>query len=88
MDLIHQYIPADAIPPFLAKPLYNLLEPKYAYAPPGSGVMALVDFGQPALWAAVGMVLFNPIYWNIVARNGEYLDLATGRMIQEGRRWG
>jgi hypothetical protein len=72
MDVIHRYIPADALPSWLAKPLYQLLEPTYSYAPPKSGLMALVDFSQPSLWAAVGMVLFNPIYWNIVARNGMY----------------
>jgi inner membrane protein involved in colicin E2 resistance len=30
-----------------------------------------VDLGQPWLIASVGTVLFNPIFWNIVARNGE-----------------
>lgn len=30
----------------------------------------LVDFTQVSLWAAIGMVLYNPIYWNLVARNG------------------
>lgn len=70
MDVVHRYIPADALPSWLAKPIYSLLEPKYAYAPPKTGLLVLVDLTQPSLWVAVGMVLFNPIYWNIVARNG------------------
>ena len=30
----------------------------------------LVDFGQASLWLSVGMIFFNPIFWNFVARNG------------------
>lgn len=31
---------------------------------------SLVDLTQPGLWACVGMIFFNPIFWNYVARNG------------------
>lgn len=31
----------------------------------------LVDLEQPWFWAAIGSVVFNPVFWNIVARNGE-----------------
>lgn len=30
----------------------------------------LVDFGKASLWLSVGMIFFNPIFWNFVARNG------------------
>jgi len=37
-----------------------------------------VDLGQPWLIASVGTVLFNPIFWNIVARNGKSVTLPAG----------
>ncbi|KAM0756129.1 phospholipid methyltransferase [Meredithblackwellia eburnea MCA 4105] len=30
--------------------------------------MSFVDLQQPSLWIATGSILFNPIFWNIVAR--------------------
>jgi hypothetical protein len=30
----------------------------------------LVDFSKASLWLSVGMIFFNPIFWNFVARNG------------------
>lgn len=30
---------------------------------------SIVNYEKPWFWAAVGMILFNPIFWNIVARN-------------------
>ncbi|KAL7424335.1 Phosphatidyl-N-methylethanolamine N-methyltransferase [Cryptotrichosporon argae] len=48
----------------------------------GAGV---VDWAQPSLYAAVAMVFFNPIYWNIVARN-EYRNKTLTRIF--GRQKG
>jgi hypothetical protein len=31
----------------------------------------VLDYSQPMIWAAAGMILFNPIFWNFVARNGK-----------------
>jgi methylene-fatty-acyl-phospholipid synthase len=28
-----------------------------------------IDIREPSLWISVGTILFNPIYWNVVARN-------------------
>ncbi|KAL8283669.1 hypothetical protein RQP46_005464 [Phenoliferia psychrophenolica] len=28
----------------------------------------LVDFSQPSLWIVIGSIIFNPLFWNIVAR--------------------
>ena len=36
----------------------------------------LVDLDQPWLYASVGTILFNPIFWNLVARNGQFSGLA------------
>lgn len=57
---------ADKLPSWF--PLHHFNEPKYNYATPGS--LHLVDFSKPSLWVAVGCVVFNPVFWNIVARNG------------------
>lgn len=32
---------------------------------------SLVDLSQPWLYASVTTILFNPIFWNLVARNGQ-----------------
>lgn len=45
----------------------------------------LVDLSQPSLWIAVGSILFNPTYWNIVARN-EYHNRTITRLLG-GRRY-
>lgn len=37
----------------------------------GIKVEDVVDLTQPWLWIAVASILFNPIFWNITARNGE-----------------
>ncbi|CED85386.1 methylene-fatty-acyl-phospholipid synthase [Phaffia rhodozyma] len=29
----------------------------------------VIDFSQPSLWLSVGSIVFNPLIWNIVARN-------------------
>ncbi|KAG8769569.1 Phosphatidyl-N-methylethanolamine N-methyltransferase [Serendipita sp. 411] len=30
---------------------------------------SLIDFNQPSLYYSLGMIYFNPLFWNIVARN-------------------
>lgn len=60
----------DLIPPSIAAHL-PLTNKGYYYADLGAnGLVGLVDVAKPSLWIAVGSILFNPIYWNIVARNG------------------
>jgi hypothetical protein len=41
-----------------------------------SSLYKLVDLDQPWLYASVGTILFNPIFWNLVARNGQSSGLA------------
>ena len=41
----------------------------------------LVDFGKASLWLSVGMIFFNPIFWNFVARNGKPETHGGGRGI-------
>jgi hypothetical protein len=41
--------------------------PTYHYV---SSPAKFVDFTKPSLWLSVGMIFFNPIFWNFVARNG------------------
>jgi methylene-fatty-acyl-phospholipid synthase len=60
----------DLIPPKIAAHL-PLSNAGYVYAPLEAGFFGLVDVARPSLWLAIGNILFNPIYWNIVARNGE-----------------
>lgn len=31
-----------------------------------------IDVSQPTLWLAIASIIFNPLYWNITARNGAY----------------
>lgn len=66
MSKLQSYLSADRFPSWF--PLHHFNEPKYNYA---TG-LDLVDFKKPSLWAFVGMVAFNPIFWNAVARNGEW----------------
>lgn len=68
-NALREYLSADKLPSWF--PLHHFTEPPvYEFETLGS--MKLVDFTQPSLWAAVGMVLFNPVFWNVVARNGEW----------------
>lgn len=74
---------ADSLPSWF--PLHHFLDSTpYVYETPGS--VRLVDWNQASLWAAVGMVLFNPIFWNIVARNGKWI-LSVMRTLPGGG-WG
>ena len=59
-----QFLAMDKLPSWV--PLHHFNEPVYNYKT-GPEV---VDFSKKSLWAFVGMVAFNPIFWNIVARNG------------------
>lgn len=74
---------ADKLPKWF--PIHHFNEPKWNYAPPGS--INLIDLGQKSLWISVGMILFNPIFWNIVARNGKSLSFGIIRM-KNGRKKG
>jgi hypothetical protein len=31
-----------------------------------------VDFHQPSFYYSLGMIFFNPLFWNIAAQNGVY----------------
>jgi phosphatidylethanolamine N-methyltransferase len=64
-ELSTKLLAADNLPAWF--PVHHFNQPSYNYK---TGV-ELVDWKQPSLWFAVGMVLFNPIFWNTVARNGE-----------------
>ena len=59
-----KFLAMDKLPSWV--PLHHFNEPVYNYK---SGP-EIVDFSKKSLWAFVGMVAFNPIFWNIVARNG------------------
>ena len=63
-NLPAKVLAADKLPTWF--PVHHFNEPSYNYT---TGV-ALVDWRQPSLWIALGMILFNPVYWNLVARNG------------------
>ncbi|RSH89224.1 Phosphatidyl-N-methylethanolamine N-methyltransferase [Saitozyma podzolica] len=62
-ELSTKLLAADNLPAWF--PVHHFNQPSYNYK---TGV-ELVDWKQPSLWFAVGMVLFNPIFWNTVARN-------------------
>jgi phosphatidylethanolamine N-methyltransferase len=34
---------------------------------------SLFDFNKRSLWLSAGTILWNPLFWNCVAQNGEYL---------------
>lgn len=55
----------ELIPPKVAAylPLSNA---GYTYAEAG----ALIDWTQPSLWISAASIVFNPLYWNILARKG------------------
>ena len=36
-----------------------------------SSLLSYVDWSQPSLWYSILSITFNPLAWNIVARNGE-----------------
>lgn len=56
----------ELIPPKIAAYLpLNTSGYRYASFPD------LIDFSQPSFWIAAGAIVFNPLYWNVTARNGE-----------------
>lgn len=57
----------DLIPPKIAAylPLSNV---GYRYAEAG----ALIDWSQTSLYLSAASILFNPLYWNTLARKGEW----------------
>jgi len=61
---LSKLLAADNLPAWF--PLHHFNEPKYNYR---SGA-ELVDFRDGRVWAFVGMAVFNPVFWNTVARNG------------------
>ncbi|KAJ3036113.1 Phosphatidyl-N-methylethanolamine N-methyltransferase [Rhizophlyctis rosea] len=46
---------------------------------------AEVDFSQPTLWISAGSVIFNPLAWNIIARN-EYRNHTMTRIMGSALR--
>lgn len=34
----------------------------------------IIDVNQPSLYISLAAIAFNPLFWNIVARNGELID--------------
>jgi len=60
------YFATDSLPSWF--PLHHFNPPLYNY----STGMKLVNLREPSLWAFVGMVCFNPVFWNSVAQNGMF----------------
>lgn len=60
----YSYLAKDNLPTWF--PLHHFNEPSYNYA---TG-LDLFDPRQSSLWAFVGMVVLNPVFWNTVAQNG------------------
>lgn len=56
----------ELIPPKIAAYL-PLSTAGYRYAT-GTDV---IDFSQKSFWIAAAAIVFNPLYWNVTARNGE-----------------
>jgi methylene-fatty-acyl-phospholipid synthase len=43
-------------------------------------VSGVADFSQPSFWVAAAAIIFNPLYWNIVAQN-EYRRKTITRFL-------
>ncbi|GAA5988996.1 hypothetical protein JCM10908_006262 [Rhodotorula pacifica] len=52
-----------------------------------AGLLEYVDLSQPSLWIAVGSILFNPLFWNIVARQ-EYRNKILTKLAFNNPRYG
>ncbi|SCV73335.1 BQ2448_7261 [Microbotryum intermedium] len=39
----------------------------------------LIKLDQPSLWIATASIIFNPLFWNIVARQGTYTTLSLSK---------
>ncbi|ORX40271.1 phospholipid methyltransferase-domain-containing protein [Kockovaella imperatae] len=70
-----KHLAADSLPAWI--PLHHFNEPRWNYA---TGLKVL-DLSQGSLWLFVGMTMFNPIFWNIVARN-EYENKTITRIVK------
>ena len=46
-----------------------------------SSLLKLVHLDQPWLYASVATILFNPIFWNFVARNGKSPEIVAFRLV-------
>lgn len=60
----------DLIPPKIAAHIPGLDTSNYAYAL-GSD---LIDPTKASFWISAASIVFNPLYWNITARNGTSSD--------------
>jgi hypothetical protein len=59
--------------PDIALPAYTALGGKgLNYSDPAHWKQFLVNWEQPWLWICLASVIFNPVFWNTVARNGEF----------------
>lgn len=59
--------------------LKSRLNPDITYTPlTKPGVAQYVDPSSAWLWICLGSVVFNPVFWNTVARNGECATAGLG----------
>lgn len=42
----------------------------------------IIDVNQPSLYICLASIAFNPIFWNIVARNGAYVLTLLVNLVQ------
>lgn len=56
----------DLIPPKIAAHIPGLDSSAYVYAVGAD----LLDPSKRSFWLSVASIIFNPLYWNITARNG------------------
>jgi hypothetical protein len=59
---VQEKVPSWIHIPFAQPPTYRYVH----HSTPAK----FVDFKSPSLWLSIGMIFFNPIFWNFVARNG------------------
>ncbi|GAA5821554.1 hypothetical protein JCM11251_000906 [Rhodosporidiobolus azoricus] len=52
-----------------------------------SDLLSYVDFNQKSLWIATASIIFNPLFWNIVARQ-EYRNKILTKLAFGNRYWG
>ncbi len=56
----------ELIPPKVAAYIPGLDTSAYVYAAGAD----LINFDKRSLWISAASIVFNPLYWNILARNG------------------
>ncbi|KAK1925297.1 putative phosphatidyl-N-methylethanolamine N-methyltransferase [Papiliotrema laurentii] len=69
-----KFLPADNLPSWL--PIHDFADPVYNYKTGAE----LLDTTKTSLWTFVAMTAFNPIFWNIVARN-EYRNKTITKIV-------